>query len=417
MPRRVHDDMVRAMTNNDWMKVRADFPILDQQVNGKPLVYLDNAASSQKPRAVIAALANYYERDNANVHRGLHELSSRATDAFEGARVKIAKYLGASQAEEIIFTRGTTEAINLVANTWGVRNLRAGDVILLTEMEHHSNLVPWQLLAERTGAKLRFVPVADDGTLAFEPSLLDGVKLFSFVHISNSLGTINPAAELCRAARAAGVVTLVDGAQSSGHLPVNVRELGCDFYAFSGHKMCAPTGIGALWGRMELLQEMPPWHGGGEMIVSVTYERATYKQPPHKFEAGTPNIAGAVGLGAAVDYLENIGCAAIFAHDSELAALAVTRLGEIPGIRILGPSGERGALAAFHAEWAHPHDLTTYANEHGLALRGGHHCTQPLMRKLRLPGTTRASFYFYNTTEEVERMAEILRAARKFFDR
>ena len=409
--------MVRAMTNNDWMKVRADFPILDQQVNGKPLVYLDNAASSQKPRAVIAALANYYERDNANVHRGLHELSSRATDAFEGARVKIAKYLGASQAEEIIFTRGTTEAINLVANTWGVRNLRAGDVILLTEMEHHSNLVPWQLLAERTGAKLRFVPVADDGTLAFEPSLLDGVKLFSFVHISNSLGTINPAAELCRMARAAGVVTLVDGAQSSGHLPVNVRELGCDFYAFSGHKMCAPTGIGALWGRMELLQEMPPWHGGGEMIVSVTYERATYKQPPHKFEAGTPNIAGAVGLGAAVDYLENIGCAAIFAHDSELAALAVTRLGEIPGIRILGPSGERGALAAFHAEWAHPHDLTTYANEHGLALRGGHHCTQPLMRKLRLPGTTRASFYFYNTTEEVERMAEILRAARKFFDR
>lgn len=409
--------MVCAMTNNDWMKVRADFPILDQQVNGKPLVYLDNAASSQKPRAVITALAHYYEHDNANVHRGLHELSSRATDAFEGARVKIAKYLGASQAEEIIFTRGTTEAINLVANTWGVRNLRAGDVILLTEMEHHSNLVPWQLLAERTGANLRFVPVADDGTLAFEPSLLDGVKLFSFVHISNSLGTINPAAELCRAAHAAGVVTVVDGAQSSGHLPMNVRELGCDFYAFSGHKMCAPTGIGALWGRMELLQEMPPWHGGGEMIVSVTYERATYKQPPHKFEAGTPNIAGAVGLGAAVDYLENIGRAAIFAHDSELAALAVARLGEIPGIRILGPSGQRGALAAFHAEWAHPHDLTTYANEHGLALRGGHHCTQPLMRKLRLPGTTRASFYFYNTTEEVERMAEILRAARKFFDR
>ena len=409
--------MVCAMTNNDWMKVRADFPILDQQVNGKPLVYLDNAASSQKPRAVIAALAHYYEHDNANVHRGLHELSSRATDAFEGSRAKIAKYLGASQAEEIVFTRGTTEAINLVANTWGVRNLRAGDVILLTEMEHHSNLVPWQLLAERTGAKLRFVPVVDDGTLAFEPSLMDGVKLFSFVHISNSLGTINPAAELCRMARAAGVVTLVDGAQSSGHLPVNVRELGCDFYAFSGHKMCAPTGIGALWGRMELLQEMPPWHGGGEMIVSVTYERATYKQPPHKFEAGTPNIAGAIGLGAAVDYLESIGRSEIFAHDSELVALAVTRLGEIPGIRILGPSGQRGALAAFHAEWAHPHDLTTYANEHGLALRGGHHCTQPLMRKLRLPGTTRASFYFYNTSEEVERMAEILHAARKFFDR
>ncbi len=405
------------MTSIDWAKVRADFPILAQQVNGKPLLYMDNAASSQKPRAVIEALVKYYERDNANVHRGLHELSSRATDAFEGARAKVARYLGAEHTEEIIFTRGTTEGINLVANTWGTANVKAGDVILLTEMEHHSNLIPWQLLAERTGAKLRFVPVADDGTLVFEPALLDGVKLFAFVHVSNSLGTINPAAELCRAARAAGVTTLVDGAQSAGHMPVNVRDLGCDFYVFSGHKICAPTGSGALWGRLALLEKMPPWHGGGEMIVSVTYERATYKQPPHRFEAGTPNIADAVGLGAAIDYLEAIGRQAIFDHDAELTASAVQHLSEIPGVRVLGPAKNRGALAAFHAEWAHPHDLTTFANEHGLALRGGHHCTQPLMRKLRLPGTTRASFYFYNTLDEVDRMGAILRDARKFFDR
>ena len=404
------------MMNVDWNKVRAEFPILQQQVNGKPLVYFDNAASSQKPRAVIDAISHYYERDNANVHRGLHELSSRATDAYEGARTKLAAYLSAESADDIVFTRGTTEAINLVANTWGAKSLKVGDVILLTELEHHSNLVPWQMLAERTGASLRFVPVSDDGTLAFEPSLLDGVKLFAFSHISNSMGTINPAADFCRMARATGAVTLVDGAQSVGHIPVNVRELGCDFYAFSGHKMCAPTGSGGLYGRQELLRAMPPWHGGGEMIVSVTYERATYKQPPARFEAGTPNIAGAVGLGAAVDYIESLGRDAIFSHDSALAEQAIAILREIPGIRVLGPDGARGALASFHAEWAHPHDLTTYANEHGLALRGGHHCNQPLMRKLKLPGTTRASFYFYNTSAEVERMGAILRAARKFFD-
>ena len=396
--------------------MRTDFPILAQNVNGKPLIYMDSAASSQKPQAVIDAVSRYYERDNANVHRGLHELSSRATDAYEAARVKLARYLGAASPDEIIFTRGTTEAINLVANSWGPQNLKAGDVILLTEIEHHSNLVPWQMLAARTGATLRFVPVMDDGTLAFTESLLDGVKLFAFTHISNSLGTINPAADFCRAAREKGAVTLVDGAQSVGHIPVDVVAMGCDFYAFSGHKMCAPTGSGGLYGRLEMLRAIPPWHGGGEMIVSVTYERATYKQPPAKFEAGTPNIAGAVGLGAAVDYLEVLGRAAIFEHDSALAAQAISLLSEIPGVRVLGPSGERGALVAFHAEWAHPHDLTTYANEHGLALRGGHHCNQPLMRKMQLPGTTRASFYFYNTTAEVERMAEILHAARKFFD-
>jgi cysteine desulfurase/selenocysteine lyase len=407
-------------TTPDWGAIRADFPILHQEVNGKPLVYFDNAATSQKPRAVIEALGRYYERDNANVHRGLHELSNRATDAYESARGKVARYLGAASPEEIIFTRGTTEGINLVAQAWGGKFVREGDVILLTEMEHHSNLVPWQLLAERTGARLRFVPVTDDGTLALDrldEFLTPGVKLFAFTHISNSLGTVNPVAELCRRARAVGAVSLVDGAQSAGHTSVNVRDIGCDFYAFSGHKMCAPTGSGALYGRAEVLEATPPWHGGGEMIVSVTYERATYKPAPHRFEAGTPNVAGAVGLGAAIDYLEAIGREQIFAHDQKLALTALKRLEELPGIRVYGPRESRGGLVGFSAEWAHPHDLTTYANEYGLALRGGHHCNQPLMRKLGVPGTNRASFYFYNTEAEIDRMMEILTAAHQFFTR
>ena len=406
------------MSMPDWDAIRADFPILDQKVRGQPLIYFDNAASSQKPRAVIAALTHYYERDNANVHRGLHELSSRATDAFEGARAKVARYLGAASAEEIVFTRGTTEGINLVAQTWGAKFVREGDVILLTEMEHHSNLVPWQMLAERTGARLRFVPVAEDGTLALErlgELLTPEVKVFAFTHISNSLGTINPVAELCRAARAVGAVSVVDAAQSAGHLPVDVREMGCDFLAFSGHKMCAPTGIGALFGRAELLDAMPPWQGGGEMIVSVSYERSTYKKAPGKFEAGTPNIAGAVGLGAAVDYLEGIGRAAIFEHDLALTQHALERLGELPGVQVQGPRDRRGGLVGFVMDAAHPHDLTTFADQHGLALRGGHHCNMPLMKKLRLPGTTRASFYFYNTKAEVDRMADILAEAVRFF--
>ena len=406
------------MSAPDWAAIRADFPILDQQVRGQPLIYFDNAASSQKPRAVIDAISRYYERDNANVHRGLHELSSRATDAYENARAKVARYLGAASADEIVFTRGTTEGINLVAQAWGAKFVRAGDVILLTEMEHHSNLVPWQMLAERTGARLRFVPVADDGTLVLErlgELLTPEVKVFAFTHISNSLGTINPVAELCRAARAVGAVSVVDAAQSAGHLPVDVRALGCDFLAFSGHKMCAPTGSGALYGRSELLDAMPPWQGGGEMIVSVSYERSTYKKAPGKFEAGTPNIAGAVGLGAAVDYLEGIGRAAIFEHDLALTQHALARLGELPGVRVLGPRERRGGLVGFVMEAAHPHDLTTFADQHGLALRGGHHCNMPLMKKLRLPGTTRASFYFYNTKAEVDRMADILAEAVRFF--
>ena len=309
--------------------VREDFPILRQQVRGHELIYFDSAASSQKPRAVIEALRNYYEHDNANVHRGLHTLSGRATDATNTRGGASRNNIGAASADEIIFTRGTTESINLVAQAWGEKFIREGDVILLTVMEHHSNLVPWQLLAERKGARLRFLPVRDDGTLDVDQlsSLLTPeVKLFAFTHISNSLGTINPVAELCAKARAVGALTLVDAAQSIGHMPLDVQELGCDFLAFSGHKMCGPTGIGALYGREEILDSMPPWHGGGEMIVSVTLEKSTFKKPPHRFEAGTPNIAGAIGLAAAIDYIDGIGRAAIFEHDSQLAHYALDRL-------------------------------------------------------------------------------------------
>jgi len=402
----------------DWHAVREDFPILREQAHGHPLIYFDNAATSQKPRAVVDALRHYYEHENANVHRGLHELSSRATEAYEQARQRVATYLGAASAEEIVFTRGTTESINLVAQAWGGKFVRAGDVILLTEMEHHSNLVPWQLLAERTGARLRFVPVLDDGTLDLEqlPSLLTSeVKIFAFTHISNSLGTINPVSELCEKAHAVGALTLVDAAQSVGHLPLDVQELGCDFLAFSGHKMCGPTGIGGLYGRAEVLDSTPPWHGGGEMIVTVTLEKSAFKKAPHRFEAGTPNIAGAIGLAAAIDYIEQIGRPAIFEHDTHLARYAAQHLAELPGMHIFGPTKQRGALVGFVMDAAHPHDLTTFADQYGLALRGGHHCNQPLMRRFGVPGTTRASFYFYNTTEEIDRMIEILRDAVRFF--
>jgi cysteine desulfurase/selenocysteine lyase len=403
----------------DWHRIRSDFPILDQQVHGHPLVYLDNAASSQKPRAVIQTLSHYYERDNSNVHRALHELSNRATEAFEAARKKAAHFIGAASEDEIIFTRGTTEGINLVANTWGTQNLRAGDVILITGMEHHSNIVPWQLLAQRTGATLKYIPVLDDGTLdaaAIETLLTEQVKLFAFVHISNSLGTINPAKELIAKAKAVGAVTLLDGAQSAGHMPIDVKDLGCDFFAFSGHKMCGPTGIGVLYGRMALLETMPPWHGGGEMILNVSMESSTYKAPPHRFEAGTPDIAGVIGLGAAIDYLQAIGLEHIQRHDHNLANYAVQRMAEVSGMRILGPpNGHRGALVAFHLDFAHPHDLVEFANSHGVAMRGGHHCTQPLMKRFKVPGTTRASFYFYNTIEEINRLVEVLLLARKFF--
>src|SRR5437764_10425090 len=407
-----------APSHVDWSALREDFPILREQAHGHLLIYFDSAATSQKPRAVIEAVRNFYEHENANVHRGLHTLSSRATEAYENARQRVADYIGAANAEEIVFTRGTTESINLVAQAWGGKFIREGDVILLTVMEHHSNLVPWQLLAERTGARLRFVPVLDNGTLDLEqlPSwLTPEVKLFAFTHISNSLGTINPVADLCEKARAVGALTLVDAAQSVGHLPINVQELGCDFLAFSGHKMCGPTGIGGLYGRTDILDSIPPWHGGGEMIVSVTLERSTFKKAPHRFEAGTPNIAGAIGLAAAIDYIEQLGRPAIFEHDSNLANYATQRLSELPGMHIFGPTKQRGALVGFVMDAAHPHDLTTFADQYGLALRGGHHCNQPLMRRFGVPGTTRASFYFYNTTEEIDQMIEILSAAVRFF--
>ena len=407
-----------ASTSINWKAIREDFPILRERAHGHPLIYFDNAATTQKPIKVLDVLRNYYEHDNANVHRGLHALSTRATEAYEKSRQRVADYIGAASADEIVFTRGTTESINLVAQAWGGKFLREGDVILLTEMEHHSNLVPWQLLAERIGARLRFVPVRDDGTLDLDqlPNLLTReVKIFGFTHVSNSLGTINPVADLCRKAREVGAVTLVDAAQSAGHMPVDVQELGCDFLAFSGHKMCAPTGIGVLYGRAEVLNSIPPWHGGGEMIVTVTLEKSAFKKAPHRFEAGTPNIAGAIGLAAAMDYIEQIGRAAIFEHDSKLTRYALERFSELPGMRVLGPSDQRGAIVGFVMDTAHPHDLTTFADQYGLAMRGGHHCNQPLMRRFGVPGTTRASFYFYNTVEEIDRMMEILRDAVRFF--
>src|SRR3989440_6860848 len=350
----------------DWKAIREDFPILRERAHGHPLIYFDSAATSQKPQAVLDALRNYYEHNNANVHRGLHELSSRATEAYETSRQHVAKYIGAATADEIIFTRGTTEGINLVAQAWGGKFLRAGDVILLTQMEHHSNLVPWQLLAERIGAQLRFVPVRDDGTLALEQLdelLTPEVKLFAFTHVSNSLGTINPVAELCRKARSVGAVTLVDAAQGAGHLPIDVQEIGCDFLAFSGHKMCGPTGSGALYGRAEILDSLPPWHGGGEMIVSVTLQKSSFKKAPHRFEAGTPNIAGAIGLAAGIDYLEGLGRNRIAEHDAHLTSYALDRFAELPGMRILGPPGQRGAILGFVMDRVHPHDLTTFADQ------------------------------------------------------
>ncbi len=403
----------------DWTNLRADFPILDQKVHGHPLIYFDNAASSQKPRAVIDAVSRYYETDNANVHRGIHELSNRATNAFEASRERVAKFINAKSHDEIIFTRGTTEGINLVAQAWGDKNLKAGDKILLTEMEHHSNIVPWQLIAERTGAKLVYLPVTGDEGL-LDLSKLDAlltreVKLFAFTHISNTLGTVNPAAELCERARKLGVTTLVDAAQSAGHRPLDVRELGCDFLVFSGHKICGPTGIGVLWGRQEILNAMPPYQGGGEMILDVDFFKTTYKQAPHRFEAGTPDISGVIGLHAALDYLDAVGRDHIFKHDQELAAYAYDGLAQLKNIRLFGPKTGRAGLVSFLLNDIHAHDVVTVADQRGVALRGGHHCNQPLMKKLGVSSTARASFYFYNTKAEVDRFIEVVREIQKFF--
>lgn len=405
--------------------IRSDFPILDQQVNGKPLVYLDSAATSQKPRQVIEALSAYYLRDNANVHRGLHALSMRATEAYEQARVRVARFIGAADPAELVFTAGTTDSINLVAQTWAAAQLRPGDEILLTEMEHHSNLVPWQLAAARSGATLRYLPVAGadaEGGLDLErldEFLTPKVKLFAFTHLSNTLGVLNPAAELCRRARAVGALTVIDAAQSVGHEPLDVRALGCDFLAFSGHKMCGPTGVGALYGRRELLDTMPPWRGGGGMIENVEFSGSTWKPAPERFEAGTPNIAGAIGLAAACDYLDALGRPAISAHDHRLGELARAALDELqaPSLRVLGPraGSPRAGIVSFAFAGIHAHDVITFADQQGLALRGGHHCNMPMMKKLGLPSTARASFYLYNTEEEVAAFAATLRKVVKFF--
>jgi cysteine desulfurase/selenocysteine lyase len=410
---------ITRSTSFDWQKVRRDFPILDQEVHGRPLIYFDNAATTQKPRAVLDAVRRYYERDNSNVHRGIHELSNRATNAFEAGRVRAAQFIHARYPEEIIFTRGTTEAINLVAASWGGANLGPGDKILLTEMEHHSNLVPWQLLAARTGAELVFLPVTGDIGLLdlnrLDEWLTREIRLLAMTHISNSLGTINPVAELCRRARRLGIVTLVDAAQSAGHRPLNVQEIGCDFLAFSGHKMCAPTGIGVLYGRLEQLEKMPPYQGGGEMIVNVEYRGSSFKPPPYRFEAGTPNIAGVIGLHAAMDYLDAIGRERIAEHDQELGAYAYERLSRLPKVRLFGPHIGRAGLVSFLLEDVHAHDLVTAADQGGVALRGGHHCNQPLMRKLGVESTARASFYLYNTTAEIDRFVDVLREIQRFF--
>jgi cysteine desulfurase/selenocysteine lyase len=409
-----------ADMNLDVPSVRSDFPILDQQIRGKPLVYFDNAATSQKPTPVVEALTHYYERDNANVHRGIHELSNRATAGFESARETTARFLNARSPNEIIFTRGATEGINLVANSWGSGQIKSGDVILLTEMEHHSNLVPWQLLAERTGATLAFLPITgDDGRLDMEQAaslLTRDVKLLAMVHISNSLGTINPVHELCARARKLGITTLVDAAQSAGHRPVDVQEMDCDFLVLSGHKMCGPTGIGVLYGREELLNAMPPWQGGGEMILNVDYQRSTWKHAPHKFEAGTPDISGAIGLATAMHYLNRVGLDRIAHHDMELGAYAFAKLSALAGIRIFGPHVGRAGIVSFCLGDVHAHDVVELANQQGVALRGGHHCTQPLMRKLGVESTSRASFYFYNTTAEVDQFVTVIGEIQKFFN-
>jgi cysteine desulfurase/selenocysteine lyase len=403
----------------DWPTLREDFPILEQEVQGRPLIYFDNAATSQKPRAVMDALVHYYERDNANVHRGLHELSNRATTAFEAARVRAAKFLNARSADEIIFTRGTTEGINLVAAAWGTKFIKRGDKILLTEMEHHSNIVPWQLLAERTGAQLVFLPINGDAGLLdlgqLDAFLTSDVKLLAMTHISNSLGTINPVAEYCERARRRGIVTLIDAAQSAGHCPIDVQQIGCDFLALSAHKMCGPTGFGVLYGRGEQLEKTPPYQGGGEMILSVDYHKSTWKDAPHKFEAGTPDISGAIALHAAMDYLDRIGLDRIAQHDLELGAYAYEKMSALKGIRLFGPTVGRAGLMSFLLDGVHAHDVVTVADQRGVALRGGHHCNQPLMKKLGVESTARASFYFYNTTEEIDRFVEVIREIQKFF--
>ena len=402
----------------DVEKVRKDFPILERRVGEKRLVYLDNAATSQKPRRVLDALGEYYEVHNANIHRAVHRLAEEATAAYEEAREKVASFLGAPDVRSLVFTRGTTESTNLVAYAWGRKNLREGDQVVLTETEHHSNLVPWQLAARATGAKLRFIPILEDGTLDMEAAerlIGSRTKLVGCIHASNVLGTINPIEELAELAHGVGALMLVDGAQSAPHMPVDVRASGCDFFACSGHKMLGPTGVGVLWGKPEVMEEMDPFLGGGEMIREVHLDHATWNDLPYKFEAGTMNIAQAIGLGAAIDYLNDVGMENIREHERRLGEYAYDKIREVEGGTVYGPEEGRTGLVSFSLPDVHPHDLSQILDEAGIAIRSGNHCAQPLMRRLGVAATSRASFYLYNTEEEVDALVGALKRAREFF--
>jgi cysteine desulfurase/selenocysteine lyase len=402
----------------DVERLRADFPILRELVRGRRLVYLDNAATTQKPQAVIDSLARVYGQENANIHRGVHFLSELATAAFEDARRAVQRLLNAPDPREIVFVRGTTEAINLVAHSFGRQQVGAGDEIVLSEMEHHSNIVPWQMLCEERGARLRVIPVSDRGELdldAFERRLGPRTKLVSVVHVSNALGTVNPVRRIVELAHGAGVPVLVDGAQAVAHMPVDVQAIGCDFYAFSGHKVFGPTGIGVLYGRQALLEAMPPYQGGGDMIRSVTFERTTYNDVPHKFEAGTPNIAGAIGLRAAIDYLRRIDLAAMGAYEHGLLEYATEALTCVKGLRVVGTAAEKSGVISFVLDEVHPHDIGTILDQEGVAIRTGHHCCQPLMHRFGVPATARASFALYNTYAEVDALVGALRKVHEVF--
>jgi cysteine desulfurase/selenocysteine lyase len=402
----------------DVARIREDFPILRQRIRGKPLVYLDNAATSQKPQVVIDAVTRFYTAENANIHRGMHYLSERATVAYDEAREKVARFLNAHSSREIIFTRGTTEAINLVAQTYGRTHLKPGDDIVITVMEHHSNIVPWQLLCEQTGATLRAAPISDEGELdvdAFERLLGDRTRLVAVVHLSNALGTINPIKRLVALAHARGIPVLVDGAQSAPHLQVDVRELDCDFFAFSGHKIFGPTGVGVLYGREALLESMPPYQGGGDMIATVTLQRSIWAPLPAKFEAGTPMIAQVLGLGAALDYVNRLGRDAIAAWERDLLSYATERISQIEGIRLIGTAREKASVLGFVLQGVHPHDIGTVLDDAGVAIRAGHHCAQPVMERFGVPATARASFAFYNTRAEIDVLADGLMTVKKMF--
>ena len=399
----------------DVEAIRRDFPVLDREVNGRPLCYLDNAASSQRPRTVIDSISRYYETSHANVHRGVHTLSQEATDLFEGAREKLRRFVNARSTREIVFVRGTTEAINLVAQSYGRPRLQPGDEILISWLEHHANIVPWQMLCEQTGAVLRVIPITRSGQVNFEAFLGllgERTRLLALSHVSNALGTVVPVERYIREARRRGIPVLLDGAQAAPHLPVDVQALDCDFYCFSGHKMCGPTGIGVLWGRESLLEAMPPWQGGGDMILAVSFERTVYNDLPYKFEAGTPHIAGAIGLGAAVDYLEALGLGRIAAAEHDLLAYATERLAGVPGLTIIGTAPEKAAVVSFTIDGVHPHDLGTILDHEGVAIRTGHHCAMPVMDFFGVPATARASFAFYNTRAEVDRLVDALDVAR-----